>query len=347
MDAVEGGVVVCDEAGTVRQHDREALRLLTGAEGAQTQTQETDASSGPLVGRSVFDWVDAAGLEPVFAALTGSVPASDADNPGDAEPPNASPADGPVTVVVRVGGDRLLRVRLRPVHGTDPPGVLLTLHPRTPAPASGGDSHRVLRELIEHMRAPLASIRAAIETMTQYPGMDAAATAQFEQIIAEQTVVLNDQLEQAVDAFAALYRDAWALDAVALGDLARLLARQVETAVEVPVERRVEAPGRRVRVDVQALGRAMAFLARRTVHAVRCNALTLHAHPVGDVAALDLGWSGPAVRAPRLRKWQREALSWGDTIVEMPLTDLLNHHDAQILSQDNPPDGARLRVLLP
>jgi DNA polymerase-3 subunit epsilon len=205
----------------------------------------------------------------------------------------------------------------------------------------------VLRTLIEDMRAPLSSIRASVETMTQYPDMDAAAAAQFMDIIEEQTVLLSSQLEAAVESYATLYRQTWPLVKMTSRDLATVLRSPVREATALPVALEVDPDieEARVRVDAAATVQMLQALVTRIDNATRCDALTLRMGRVRRFVALDLQWRGSPVTAERLQKWGDKQLSWGTPPVEMTIRDVLDHHDAQMWSQQN--DDQRIRILLP
>jgi DNA polymerase-3 subunit epsilon len=338
MEALDGGVVVCDGDGTVVGHDDAATRLLGGEEGSD------------WAGTSVFEFVD----EPVFASLRAGEEGEDPERrSGDGAPPS---------VLASTRGE-LLRWTAR---GKQAGLVVLQVQRQPVEEGHGAVSHRLLRDLIESMRAPLASVRAAIETMTHYPAMDAAAAEQFHRIIEEQAVALSETLEAAVAAYARFYREARPLETVGVPALARTLAPALEeeTGVSVSVQAPEfpresqpgaadssgdgggEAGGLWVQVDVAAIRRVVVFLGRRVANAVRPEALRLGVRRVRSVAALDLEWEGAPVTTDRLNTWTSETLSWGDTIVEMSAADVLDHHDAQIWVQSDA-DTARLRLLLP
>jgi len=215
--------------------------------------------------------------------------------------------------------------------------------------------HRLLQELAEGMRDPLASVRAAIETMTEYPDMEEAVAAQFKRIILEQTVVLSQRLEQALDTYASVYRSQWPLDEMAGEDLLAMLHVRLDDVLDVPVESVLvgdEGGDRelmRVRADTHALSEAIVFLGQRIVNAAQCDHITLRIQRVRRFIALDLAWEGGAtVSRERLRKWETETLNLGDTIISMTLREIIDRHDAEVWTQEGE-DGQlpRIRLMLP
>jgi len=217
--------------------------------------------------------------------------------------------------------------------------------------------NETLRTLIETMRDPLASVRAAAETIMLYPSMDTDAAAQFMQIIDEQTEILSERLDMAVASYAQFYRDAGPLEPMVASELERVVRAHLERRVEVDIAAE-EGTGcssgdvltggsgnpMRVQVDLSALTEATAFLARRLENATRCTELAVSVTPVRGLAALDLTWEGPRLRPERLREWEADTLTLRSSLVKMTLAELVDHHDAQLLVQSEP---NRVRLLLP
>lgn len=259
----------------------------------------------------------------------------------------AAGADAPhVVFVTAPRPDRLVRVKVLQVPGSSSPACYV-IHLRPAERWSDTDAarHRLLRELAEGLRDPLASVRAAIETITEYPDMDAAVAAQFERIILDQTVALNQRLEEALDAYARVYRARWPLDEMAGRDLLAMLHARLERALDVPVEARPDADKQglmRVRIDAHVLPEAVLFLARRIINAAQCDRLVVGLQPVRRFVAVDLMWDGRSVSQNRLDQWEAEAFNLGDTVISMTLRETVDHHDAEIWAQDG-----RVRLVLP
>jgi DNA polymerase-3 subunit epsilon len=237
----------------------------------------------------------------------------------------------------RVGG------RLVDVHKAEgPEGFVLLL--RGAAPALRRDAERLALDLTESIRGPLASIRAAVETLTEYPEMDETVAAQFTTIIREQALVLGDQLEEASAALAEATAAQRPLEHLRAEALLARTAEAVRTAVEVPVDAE-PGPDLVVQADWDGLREGLVHLATRVVHAVRAERLTLRLGAAGQMVVLDLEWLGPAVRPERLRRWAEEPLKpeGGET-----LGDIVERHGGEVWAREADGQGrAAVRVVLP
>lgn len=345
LNVFDEGVIVCRRDGTVVMHNKRAVQLLAqrvqspaGASAEVAGASPEGAVDDQLKDRSVFTFIDRALLADTLASLTQH---SEAGCTG-------------AVFATPLQADQLLRVHVSPVPVADDGTEHFVLHLRRMRPwrEVDGARHQFLQALSEGLRSPLASVRAAIETMTEYPDMNPSVAEQFKNIILEQAVILSERLDDALDEYAEAYRNRWPLSDMAGRDLLALLHAQLVDQVAVPIE--VASPDEadrkllRVRVDPQALAAAMLFLAQRVVNAVQCDRLTLGLQPVERGIALDLKWTGEGVSRERLAKWTVEAIHVGDTIITMTLREILDRHRADVWSLDVA-DGAapRIRLLLP
>lgn len=351
ISTYDAGVLVCDTEGRILMHDEEVVRLLRAVHALHPQPDgggigraRERATQTLLLGTSVDEYLDARLMRTAMQecrTASGQQP----------------PARRHTSVLATARGRYLVEVEVRAVPGASmgdgggQAAFIILIRQKAAWREGEAKSHQLLRELTESMRGPLASVRAAIETMQQYPSMDAETADHFKRIIGEQAVVLSEQLEATVVAYARLYRSTWPLDTMATDDFLLFVEAQVRGAVDVPVH--VDPPDAppdddvlRLAVDTLSFARLIEFLAQRIVHAVRCSDLTLRFQPVRHSVALDMAWTGDTVTTTRLHKWLAESLFLGDSMVQMTLGEIINYHEGQIWAQAEN-DESRIRILLP
>ena len=86
---------------------------------------------------------------------------------------------------------------------------------------------RLFTVTLEGLRGPLASLRAATETLAQYPDMSRAERAEFDRVISIESRHLSDQLTLLADSEGALVGQEWQLANIYAADLIHLLHRQL------------------------------------------------------------------------------------------------------------------------
>lgn len=237
-------------------------------------------------------------------------------------------------------GERLVEVR----KATYADGFVLILH-TAEAPALVRDVERLALDLTQSVRGPLASIRAAIETLVEYPEMDDALAAQFTTIIHEQALVLSDQLDDAATALGEAVKERHPLEHVPAAALQARTLAVLRAVLTVPVEGPAPPPFV-AQVEWPALKRGLAHLATRIVHAVRAPALHVRLGRVGQMAAVDFAWQGAAVKPERLARWAEEPL--GLDAAPSSLHDVVERHGGELWAREAEENGGpAIRLLLP
>jgi len=257
-------------------------------------------------------------------------------------------ADGTVAAHVStvLRGGRLLQVRLAAVRddGADVTGLVLTLEDTRDLQ----DRRRhdaLLRALTESTRAAVAGIRAAVETLLDYPDMDPQERQQFLTIVGEESRRLGTDVEGWVAEAAALGGD-WVLSEMRGDDLLTVLAREVERGAGVAASTGAGRSELWVRADSHALGRALEQLAGRLHDVCGVDGVVLSLRPVGRHARLDVTWTGRPLDSAGLKQWLAEPLSGG---AAASVGEVVERHDAEVWTgtEADADGGGSLRLLLP
>ena len=249
-----------------------------------------------------------------------------------------------VSTMLRTG--QLLHVRLTPVRDLagEVSGFVLVLEDLTSRQEISGRRDALLRELIETTRASLASIRAAVETVLDYPDMDPAERSQFVGIAHEESQRLGGQVEDWVAESAAHLGADWLFTDIQGEDLLTVLAREVEREDGVATSVEPGTDELWVRVDSHAIARAAVRLVTRLRDECSVRELTLSLTRAGRHAGLELGWTGSPPDATLFRAWLDEPLTGG---AAGTVQEVVERHDGEIWSSDGPDGSAYVRLLLP
>jgi DNA polymerase-3 subunit epsilon len=318
MSELTLAVLVCNVEGRILLYNAAARQLL-------------DRPAGLVgLGRSVFGIVDRSLIAHALACVRDGSAASH--------------------LAMTARGDKLLQVQIAPVaaEGEALAGFVLTLEDMTRRAEISERRDALLRALTEGTRASLASIRAAVESMLDYPEMEPEQRRRFVEIIREEATGLGAQVERAMSESSGYLHDQWLLADMLDRDLLTALGRSLEG--EAGVRASIDEPGdeRWLRVDSFALVRAVTHLAGR-LHAERgVDEIRLAVRGVGRHAELDLRWQGPPLDAETLRSWTEQPLGPGGTGAASTLEEVVERHGGELWSQaDEAGRGAYVRLLLP
>jgi DNA polymerase III subunit epsilon len=243
-------------------------------------------------------------------------------------------------------GGQLLRVRLTPVR--DPAGevngFVLVLDDLTSRQHASARRDALLHSSIEATRASLASIRAAVETVLDYPDMFPQERSQFVEIVREESERLGRQVEGWVAESAAYLGADWLLTDMQGEDLLTVLGREVEREDGVTTS---VAPGtdeQWVRVDSHAIAGAVVLLVARLRDQCSVRQLTLSLTRTGGHAGLDVRWSGRPPDADDFTAWLDEPMSGA---AAGTVREVVERHDGEIWASGGPEESAYIRLLLP
>lgn len=200
----------------------------------------------------------------------------------------------------------------------------------------------VRKALTRDLRQPVANLRAASETLSGFPDMDAKARHAFEHVLTEESTRLSERLDELAASFRGHTLGRWPMGELHGADLISCLDRRLApvggpriTLIGMPLW---------LQADHHLLLLMLAQLVRRLArrfHIAELDAET----KLGDRRVyLDLIWKGEPVTDQELNSWLREPLEGA----EGPETvfDALERHGAEIWSQGAGGGYALLRLPL-
>ena len=253
-------------------------------------------------------------------------------------------AQSQVSTMLRDG--QLLTVRVTSVRDAagEVRGFVLVLEDLTSRQEASSRRDALLRELIETTRASLASIRAAVETVIDYPDLDPQERGRFIAIVHEESQTLGDRVQEwAAESSASVGAD-WLLTDMAGADLLTVLRRVVEREEGVTVSSEPGTDDLWVRVDSHAMATAAARLVARLRDQCQVKEVRLSLTSAGNHGELDLRWTGRPPDADAFKAWLEEPLTGGAAAT---VKEVVERHDGEIWTGNGTDGSAYVRLLLP
>ncbi|MCP1609830.1 DNA polymerase-3 subunit epsilon [Azospirillum lipoferum] len=229
-------------------------------------------------------------------------------------------------------------------------GYVLTLSDATSELAALGQRDALLREATEGFRAPIANLRAAVETLYDAPDLGPGDRAAFESAMLDSCDSLSQRLERVTTAYRNVVTGSWPMSDIHSNNLITLVAHRMgaESATTVTLTGLPQW----VHGDSHSLVLLFAYLIRRVQALTGATAFDLEAAGPQDGdrwVYLDLVWQGSAVPSATLDGWLDQTLP--DGLGGLSAGDVLQHHRSTAWSEPLPTDTgtgrARLRVPLP
>ncbi len=333
MSELAQGVLVCNIEGQILLYNHRARLLLS-----PTSEKVGQNGIGGLIGlgRSIFAIIDrniiVHALEHVLHQISQDVA-------------------GPVsTFVTTAKGGQLVRVNLAPVRRKeqDTSGFVLTLEDITRRIEVSSRNDIMMQSMVEMTRSSLANIRAAIETILEYPDMGRDRLGLFTRIIREESIALGSQIDKMMRESTEAFESQWPLEDMQSSDLIWAIQRRLEHKLGVTIQ--VEAVDETIwmRIDSYSVVQAVTYVISRVCDEANVRTVSLNLQRSGRFVRIDLGWQGAPISAETLRSWETQAMVTDGEGSPMTLKAVAERHKGEIWCQsDARTETTYFRLLLP
>lgn len=212
--------------------------------------------------------------------------------------------------VMTQGSGQLVRACMAPVvdrEGTLS-GFVLTLDDITRSVELNSRRDALLQSLTEGTRASLANIRAAIETMQDFPDMDTVRRGRLAAVIREEAEKLSAGLSQTVTEHADTLKAQWPLEDMLGSDLLAMLKRHLETTTGITIRIDTDDVPVWLKVDSYSLVQTLAQLVGRVRAQFGAQAVCFKLTPQGRFARLEMNWPGTVSGPDWTADWESHLL---------------------------------------
>jgi len=245
--------------------------------------------------------------------------------------------EGRMSVILQDGGDP-----------EAPPvitGYVVTLQDATGELAALGQRDRLLREATEGFRGPIANLRAALETLSDTPDLDAESRRSFETAMLETCNTLTERLEQVTADYRSVMTGSWPMSDIHSANLGNLVRHRVGAEAGYGVT--LTGLPQWVHCDSFSLVVLFDHLIRQIHQLTTVTSFDLSAEHEGQWVYMDVTWQGTPLPSGTVDGWLDHPLP--DALGGLTVGDVLMHHKSTLWSEA--PKGregcARLRVPLP
>ncbi|MFA6313742.1 MAG: exonuclease domain-containing protein [Sterolibacterium sp.] len=345
MSELTQSVVVCNLDGRILLYNNRArlqFRVFV-EEGGGT-------GSGPLLGLG----------RSIFSAFDRNLIAHALDNLQTRLATKGSQPSTHFVTATRAG--QLIRVQMAPVlsvadgdqDGTEQKptrtigGYVLMLDNITRSVDSETKRDELLQNLTEGSRAALANIRAAVETLLEYPDIEAEQRERFLRIIGDEVLAMGQRLDKTLDSHADAMRARWPLEEMLGADLVAAAQRRIESKFGLAVKIDDLDADLWVKVDSFSLLQAISYLAGRLQESFDIRLLRFRLARSGRLAHLDMVWMGAPISTETLHGWELEPMNLSGENSPLTLRDIMDRHGGELwFKRDSATQLAYFRLLIP
>ena len=232
---------------------------------------------------------------------------------------------------------QLLRAQMAPVLAAQEEGVersmsgyVLMLENITRNFETESQRDQMLQSLTEGSRSSLANIRAAVETLHDYPDMEAEQRDRFVTVIGEEVRNLSGRLDQTMSDHADTMKVRWPLEEMLGADLIAAAQRRIESKVSIRTKVEEVDESLWVKVDSFSLLQALSYLATRLHDEFEVREVRFRLQSEGRMAHLDLVWYGATVSTETVMAWDMDPMTLGGENSPLTLREVTDRHGGEL-----------------
>ena len=206
---------------------------------------------------------------------------------------------GVASYFVVVGKDgRHLRTEMVPVlsHQRLFTGFILIFYDITSQLETDSQTELRLQSLSGGIRTPLAGVRAAVETMMEFPDMPTAKTHEFTRIIYQESLRIGKILSQHSVVHPERPRSQWPLIETRADTMLEKITVKAKHLLRLNFRPEAYEEDLQLGTDSYSFTLAVLFLLQRLSQEVQVRAFTCRVRKNDDLIYFDLRWEGPPVR---------------------------------------------------
>jgi DNA polymerase-3 subunit epsilon len=192
------------------------------------------------------------------------------------------------------------------------------------------DSHLnlALESFSRGIRASLAGIRSAIETIIEYPQMETRQLDALKGIIHKESLIMGEILESKLPDSSRSNFSQWPLITITAKDLAELLISKAAEKLQVEVHAENFNPSIKIKIDSYSFLLVLVFVIDKLKTLIGFSELSCRLIELDWYVGFDLLWQGAPVEIGTLRKWEEQLLVFEEEGMSLTLREIIDHHAA-------------------
>ncbi len=333
------GVLVCTWDGRILLYNRSASAML------EAPTHESAVTAYVGLGRSIFAMLDRKTIMYALDQLR--------------HRQKQAIGEGEISFVSAALNGRLLRVHIslfgkhyEQANGntSQPEGYVVALQDMTEGIENSARRDLLIQSLSERVRAAIANVRTASETIDQFPGMSNEQRQRLQQVISEETQGLTQELDQTLSEHTQVIKAQWRLEEMRGADLLWALQRDLIEKLGLHVHTGLVNDSIWLKVDSYALLQAVEWVVRwlSDILHLEQQEVELRLQLLGRFAAFDIVWQADPGETERFQRWKDRLFDIGEDDADITLREVADRHGGEVWFQfDSAGKVAYIRLLLP
>lgn len=306
------GIIICDSDGSILLHDSQSESYI--------MPDNNDPSIAiPMTGKPVTSLIDKNLIEHALDEINEQL---------------KQHVTNTVSTFILQKNNRVLQAQIVPVlnHIGRFSGFVLILDNITQQSQAEKRVAALLKILSKNARSPIASIRAAIEAMKEFPHMDENRQCQFIDIIHEESIVLSDILNRVSDEYTSLINVNRSLKPLFVRDLMKTISRRSQDKLGIVCHIKMGSDTEQISIkaDPYTFISAVLFILDRLKTETGLTEFYFSFHIQNQIIFLDIIWKGESISPKLLKQWDSQDIDTQNQISNICLKDVLDQHQSTL-----------------
>ncbi len=228
-------------------------------------------------------------------------------------------------------------------------GFVLVLNDITRQSETDQKMETMLHSLAKNARSPIASIRAAIEAIKEFPGMAPDRQDKFKDIIYTESVALSRILNDLSENYTRLVGTKKLIVSISGVDLISTIARRAREKLNIEFNSKDVETDVQVKADRYALIMIILFLLSRLRDETGSSQFSCSVSMRDTIANIDIYWQGNAIDPEMVKGWEEQYPDVSGQIFPMTLKEAIdaNHGALWSYASDDSSENPFLRIFIP
>ncbi|MCP4162747.1 MAG: hypothetical protein GY760_22025 [Deltaproteobacteria bacterium] len=192
-------------------------------------------------------------------------------------------------------------------------------------------SNIMLQNLTKTIRSSLGGIRAAVETIIDFPEMEVDQRKTFTEIILKEAKSLGESIDQNQKEYSTHIHTKWPLVHITAKELIDSYKSRISDKISIDIETYEIQENLWLKTDSYSMIMALYFLTTRICDSFSPETVKLKAYLKDKFVNIDLVWQGDPLAIDTLSKWSKMPLMVENEGISLTLSEVIEHHNAEIL----------------
>ena len=207
----------------------------------------------------------------------------------------------------------------------------------------------ILHSLAKNARSPIASIRAAIEAMREFPRMDQTRQEKFKEIIYNESLALSHILNDVSETYSCLTGIKKSIESIPPFSLLETIARRSSEKLNIELNLEDIDKDIQIKADRYAISMVILFLLSKLKDKTGNREFVGSLSMENMIANIDFYWQGKPLKTDMIKRWEDQYPDVSGQIFPLTLKETINANHAALwpFEADNEHAMPYLRVLIP